>query len=130
MMNQGAIWALVVVLLINTAFIAGIAAFLFLLHRKIDQVSETVHPLVDRVNETLVKVETVTAQVSEQVNGILDRTGHLVEDVTQKVETTTSIAEETIAQPLIGAASLMAGLSRGWDVYRSESAREKGDGQR
>jgi len=49
--------------------------------------------------------------------------------VTQKVETTTSIAEETIAQPLIGAASVMAGLSRGWDAYRAQSAQEKGNGQ-
>jgi len=47
--------------------------------------------------------------------------------VSQKVETTTSIAEETISQPLIGAASLMAGISRGLSAYRELT--EKGDGK-
>jgi hypothetical protein len=61
------------------------------------------------------------------VNTFLDQTGHVVENVTQKVETTTSMAEETIAQPLIGAASVMAGISRGWDTYKAQTAKEKGD---
>ena len=64
-------------------------------------------------------------QVSERVNVILDQTGRLVEDVSRKVETTTSMAEETIAQPLISAASVMAGVSRGWDTYKAEMAKEK-----
>jgi len=126
-MNQGAVWALAVVVLINTIFIAGIAVALLLLNRKLRDMTEAVHPLIERANSSLAKVETITAQLGERVNLILDRTGQLVEDVTQKVETTTSIAEETIAQPLIGAASVMAGLSRGWDVYKTESSRERGD---
>jgi len=128
-MNSGAVWALAFVVLLNTVFIAGMAIALFLLNAKLAQISETAHPLIDKVNESLGRLEAMTAQVSERVNVILDQTGDLVADVTQKVETTTSIAEETIAQPLIGAASMMAGLSRGWDAYRAELAKEKGNGQ-
>jgi hypothetical protein len=126
-MSNGAVWALAVIVLLNTLFIAGIAVALFYLNAKLERLTELAHPLADRANETLAKVETITAQVSERANRILDQTEHLVEDVTQKVETTTSIAEETIAQPLIGAASVMAGLSRGWDAYKAEVAKEKGD---
>jgi len=126
-MSGGAIWALAVIVLINTLFIAGIAAALFILNRKLEQLTEMAHPLIDKANGTLARVEGITAQVSERVNVILDQAGHLVEDVTEKVETTTSMAEETIAQPLIGAASVMAGLSRGWDTYKAELAKEKGD---
>jgi len=126
-MSDGAVWALAVIVLINTLFIVAIAAALFVLNRKLEQATEMAHPLIEKANETLARVENMTAQVSERVNAILDQTGHVVEDVTQKVETTTSIAEETIAQPLIGAASLMAGLSRGWDTYKAELAKEKGD---
>lgn len=127
-MSSGAVWALAVVVLINTLFIIGIAVALFILNRKLEQLTEMAHPLIDKANGTLAKVEGMTAQVSERVNAILDQTGHLMEDVTEKVETTTSIAEETIAQPLIGAASVMAGLSRGWDTYKAQLAKEKGDG--
>jgi len=126
-MGNGAVWALAIIVCINTLFIIGIAAALFLLNRKLEQLTEMAHPLIDKTNGTLAKVEAMTAQVSERVNTILDQTGHLVEDVTQKVETTTSMAEETIAQPLIGAASVMAGLSRGWDTYKAQLAKEKGD---
>lgn len=128
-MSSGAEWALAVIVLINTVFIAGIAIALFALNQKLGQLTEIARPVVDKANETLGKVGAVTAQASERINMVLDRTGQLVEDVTRKVETTTSIAEETIAQPLIGAASVMAGLSRGWEAYKAESAREKGDAQ-
>jgi hypothetical protein len=128
-MNDGAVWALALIVLFNTVFIAGIALALFFLNAKLQRLTDMAHPLVDRVNATLGKIETMTAQVSERVNGVLDQTGHLVEDVTRKVETTTSIAEETIAQPLISAASVMAGLSRGWDTYKGQQAREKGEAQ-
>jgi len=126
-MSQGAVWALAVIVLINSVFIAGIAVALFVLNQKLEKLTELAHPLIDKANAVLEKVETITAQAGEKVNVVLDQTGQLVENVTQKVETTTSIAEETIAQPLIEAASLMAGLSRGWDAYRAQRAEEKGD---
>jgi hypothetical protein len=126
-MSDAALWALAVIVLINTLFIAGIAAALFVLDRKLTDLTDRVHPLIDKANGTLARLEGMTAQMSERVNSVLDQTGRLVEDVTQKVETTTSMAEETIAQPLIGAASVMAGLSRGWDTYRAQLAKEKGD---
>jgi len=128
-MNSGAVWALALVVMLNTIFIAGIALALFVLNAKMKELTETAQPLMDRADDSLGRLEAMTAQVSERLNVILDQTGDLVEDVTRKVETTTSIAEETIAQPLIGAASVMAGLSRGWDAYRAQSAKEKGNGQ-
>jgi len=121
------VWALAVIVSINTLFIAGIAIALFLLNQKLTQLSEMAHPLAEKANAALLKVDTLSAQLGERVNVILDQTGRMVETVSQKVETTTSIAEEAIAQPLIGAASVMAGVSRGWETYRAEQAREKGE---
>ena len=126
-MSAWAVWSLVAIVVINTGFIFGIAWALFMLNKQLEQLTEMAHPLTERANATLQKVETLTAQLGERVNSILDQTGHVVENVTQKVETTTSMAEETIAQPLIGAASVMAGLSRGWDTYKAQAAKEKGD---
>ena len=126
-MSDGAVWALFVIVLINTVFIAGIAAALFILNQKLVQLSDRAQPLIDKASDTLSKADTMTAQASERVNVVLDQTERLIDDVSRKVETTTSIAEETIAQPLIGAASVMAGLSRGWDTYKAQIAKEKGD---
>jgi uncharacterized protein YoxC len=99
------------------------------LNQKLGALSEQAHPLVQKVNGSLEKVEAMTAQVGERVNAIMDQTEHVVEHVSRKVETATSIAEEAITQPLIGAASVMAGLSSGWEAYRTQSGNEKGVGQ-
>jgi uncharacterized protein YoxC len=124
-MSTGALWAVFAVILINTVFLAGIAAALWFLNAKLNQLLDKAQPLVDKAAETMQKVEQITVKLNDRVNHVLDRTGEVVEDVSQKVETTTSIAEETISQPLIGAASLMAGISRGLSAYKE--VQEKGD---
>lgn len=124
-MSTGALWAVFWIILINTLFLAGIAGALWFLNAKLNQLLAKAQPLVDRTAETLQNVERMTVKLNDRVNQILDRTGEVVEDVSQKVETTTSIAEETISQPLISAASLMAGISRGLSAYKEVQG--KGD---
>jgi hypothetical protein len=58
----------------------------------------------------------------------LDKATELVEQVSERVDTTTAIAEEAVTEPLIGAASLMAGINRGLRAY-AERSHEKGDGR-
>jgi len=125
MSNWGLI-ALFVIVLVNTAFIAGIAVALFILNQKLGQVMTQVEPIARKTAETLARVEAVTGDLQRRTETILEQTATLVEQVSRKVDTTTAIAEETISQPLIGAASVMAGIHRGLQTYR-EQADEKGD---
>ena len=127
MMSAGAQWAIVFIVFVNSLFVGGIAVALWLVHAKLTELTRRAQPLVTRAEELLARVEDVTGKVDQRVTGVLDTADQLVKDVSQKVETTTSIAEETISQPLIGAASLMAGISRGLSAYKEMS--EKGDGQ-
>jgi uncharacterized protein YoxC len=108
-------------------FIAGIAVALFILNQKLTQLTDSVHPLIEKANTALQNLETLSAQVGERVNVILDQTGHMVETVTEKVETTTSIAEEAIAQPRLTPAITLAAPISGWETFRAERAQEKGD---
>jgi len=117
---------LAAIVLINTLFIAGIAGLLFVLNRKLDELAGKVEPLVARATETLGRVERITGEVQTRTEAVLQQTATLVEKVSRKIDTTTAIAEETISQPLIGAASVMAGISRGLQTYR-EQVEEKGD---
>jgi hypothetical protein len=126
-MSSAAEWAIVFIVLVNSLFVGGIAVALWLLHTRLSQFLAQSQPLMARAEEALAKVEGLTGKVEERVTHVLDTADRLVQDVSQKVETTTSIAEETISQPLIGAASLMAGITRGLSAYREMT--EKGDGQ-
>lgn len=127
MISNWSLIALACVVVINTIFIGGLAVMLFLINKKLDEAVEKSTPLLQKATETLSKVEDTTAQLQQRVDRVLDRTAVLVETVSERVDTTTAMAEEAVTEPLIGAASLMAGIERGLRVY-SERSHEKGDG--
>lgn len=117
--------ALVVVVAINTLFVAGLAIVLFLIWKKTDEALKKTEPLLEKATQTLSKVEASTAQVHQKVDLVLDKTTTLVDKVAERVDTTTAIAEEAVTEPLIGAASLMAGIHRGLRAY-AEKTTDKG----
>src|SRR5579883_1464610 len=106
-MTEWSTWALVVVVIINTVFIAGICVALFLIHRKVEEALEKAGPVLQKTTETLARVEATTSQLQERVDRVLERATELVDQVSERVDTTTAIAEEAVTEPLIGAASLM-----------------------
>jgi len=119
--------ALLVVVLINTIFIVALAALLYMINKKVDEALDKAAPLLQRATSTLSRVEETTISLQQRVDHVLEKTTALVDQISERVDTTTAIAEEAVTEPLIGAASLMAGISRGIRVY-SEQASEKGDG--
>jgi hypothetical protein len=125
-MTGWGVWALCVIVLVNTLFIGGIAVGLMLVHRRLTGLSRELDPLIRRTGETLQRVEAVSGDLQRRTEEVLDRSVALVDQLARKVDTTTALAEETISQPLIGAASVMAGISRGLKTYR-EQAVQKGD---
>jgi hypothetical protein len=123
-----AVWSLFAIVLINTIFIAGLAGALWFVYFKMNEAVQKADPVLQRTTETLGRVEEATAQLQQRVDHVLERTTELVDKVSERVDTTTAIAEEAVTEPLIGAASLMAGINRGLRTY-SDRATMKGDGR-
>jgi len=120
--------ALALIVLFNTVFVAGLAVALWMINSKLDEALRKAEPALQKATETLGRVEQTTAALQQRVDKVLDKTTELVDKISERVDTTTAIAEEAVTEPLIGAASLMAGINRGLRVY-SERSSEKGDGQ-
>jgi uncharacterized protein YoxC len=120
--------SLLVVVAINTVFIAALAILLFAVNRKVNEALDKATPVLERATSTLARVEETTVQLQQRVDHVLDKTTELVDQISERVDTTTAIAEEAVTEPLIGAASIMAGINRGFQVY-TERASEKGDGR-
>ena len=121
---------LIVVLAINTLFVGGLAVCMFLIWKKTDEALHKAEPLLQRATQTLGKVEEATVKLQGRVDEVLVKTTALVNNVTERVDTTTAIAEEAVTEPLIGAASLMAGINRGLRSYaEQQSEHAKGDGR-
>ena len=125
-MSDWGVGALCFIVFLNTVFVAGMAIGLWMLKRKLDELTQKVNPLADRAGQLLGRVEQLTEEVQRRTEHVLDQTAAVVDSVSKKVDTTTAMAEETISQPLIGAASLVAGISRGLQTYRQQGL-EKGD---
>jgi hypothetical protein len=79
-------------------------------------------PILHKATETLAQVEETTAQLQQRIDHVLERTTEVVDRVADRVDTTTAIAEEVVTQPLIGAASLAAGINRGLRTYSDRAA--------
>lgn len=124
MTDTGAI-ALVIILFVNSLFILGLLLALWMIQRKTAEMATRIEPLAKDAATTLARVERLAEDLEGRTRQVLERTTALVESVSKRVDTTTALAEETISQPLIGAASVMAGISRGLQTYR-EQADEKG----
>jgi len=118
--------ALAVIVFLNTLFIAGLAAALWIIQKKLGELTAKVDPLIARGSDLLGRVEQLAGEVQGKTQKILEQTETLVGRVSEKVDTTTAIAEQTISEPLIGAASVMAGISRGLQALR-EPDNEKGE---
>lgn len=116
-----AVTALVVVVTINTLFLAAMAAALWKLNQLVGDLTQKIDPILARATETLDKVEKTSGVVEQRVNVAIDRTTHLINKVSERVDTTTAVAEEAVTGPLIGAASLVAGWRTGVQTYLNES---------
>jgi len=134
-LTGASVWALVVIVAVNTLFIAALAVALWIIKGKLDEALDKITPLVQQGTKTLGQVNEATTRLQHGVDQILDKTTVLVDTVADRVDKTTAVAEEAVSEPLIGAASVMAGLQRGLQVYSErstavEKATEKGNGQR
>lgn len=121
-------WVLAAVVLVNTLFIAGLAVALFQLQRRLGEAVDRSGPVLDKATAVLTRAEETAAHVQSRLDQVLERTTRLVDAVSDRVDRTTAVAEEAVTEPLVGAASLMAGINRGLQVY-SERSHERGEGE-
>jgi len=109
--------ALIVVLTINTVLIGVLAGALYQISRKADEAVRKAQPLLDQATRTLARAEQLTGDLQQRVDRILDTTTEVVDKVTDRVDRTTARAEEAVTEPLIAAASLVAGINEGVRSY-------------
>ncbi len=113
MITDAAIWALVVIVSLNTIFLAGMAVTLFLVRRKLDEGLGQAGPLLAQAEKTLREIETTSVRLQGSMEQMLGRATRTVDRVSDRLETISTAAENAAVEPLIGAASVMAGINQG-----------------
>ena len=151
-------WPLVIIAVMNVIFV-GILAFAALkMAQEVAKLRAQVQPIIDRVNPILEEARPVVAnvtplintnvrpilgnvqEITQKVSGIVTDLGQhaheiaetgeqTVRELTHRVEATGQVVTESVSKPVIGAASLFAGITRAVSVlknYKSEPAKGNG----
>jgi predicted PurR-regulated permease PerM len=121
--------AICILVLTFATFIATLVLALLGLRvsRSIATLTNRVQPLVTQATETAKTVNSMAQTVKAHADGIMSKAEDTVDNVAQKVKLTSNIVQESISPPLITAASVITGLSRGLEVL-SQLRKRGGNG--
>ena len=111
------------VLVIALALTVGLAAAIVVIRKTIGRLLEAADPAIRRAEAALTTVGGIAETVRVRTDEISQAVEETVEDVSHKVKKTTSVIEDAVTPPLIGVASMLAGVSRGLQVWNELSKR-------
>lgn len=120
--------ALLVILAINTLFVAGVAIAVWQIQRRVAAIERRLEPQLERATGVLARTERLLQEIHHHTERILASAARVVDTVAERVDTTTALAERAVSEPLIGVASVVAGIGRAVRTYREEV--EQGDSRR
>ncbi len=110
----------------TVVLLAGVVFGLTKLNDKIDQTLETARPLVEKTSTLLDTAQRVTMNTGEKVDSILTEGEELTGRLSRKVDHTASIVEKTVTTPLINISSVIAGVSKGFEVFNRATSNGNG----
>ena len=112
------------------AFVA-IAFAIKKIEQQIEKLTNMAEPVIAKATNTLDTVQRITVNVGEKADSILTKGEALTDTMSEKVEQTTNIVQETVTTPLINLSSLITGVSTGLAVWsRVATNGAKSDGSR
>jgi uncharacterized protein YoxC len=105
------------VLVIAVVMTVGLTAAVVMVRKSVNKLIETANPAIKRAEATLTAVGDIAENVRVRTDEIGQTVEETVEDVSRKVRSTTSVIEDSVRPPLVNVASVLAGLSKGLQVW-------------
>jgi len=117
-----ALWIFVGLFALITVGLLGVMAFaLTKLVKLLDTVTNKLDPVIVKATAAIDTVQRVTTNVGEKADQILTKGEALTDNVSDKVEKTAGVVQQTVTGPLINLSSLITGVSKGFSVYTHSS---------
>jgi predicted PurR-regulated permease PerM len=95
----------------------GIAIAVRKIEQQVEKLTRMAEPVVAKASNTLDTVQRITVNVGEKADAILTKGEALTDSMSEKVEQTTTVVQETVTTPLINLSSLITGVSTGLSVW-------------
>jgi predicted PurR-regulated permease PerM len=113
--------------LIAVGLIFGIGFALSKLNQLIEQGLIKVNPIIDKTAEVLDTVHDVTKNVGTHADTILTNSAQISENIAKQVDSASSVVSKTVTSPLVTAASVMAGATKGFGAFKKKVKPEASD---
>ena len=85
-----------------------------------------VQPVLDNVTKVTGQVADIVQKVAPSVERIAETSEGAVQSVSSKVRTTSNLVTENVARPIVNIASLLTGVQRGVEVWKTAKAENGG----
>lgn len=109
------------VMIIAVALTFGVAAVAIVIRNSVARLLKAADPAIKRAEATLDTVGGIANTVKTRTDEISHTVEDTLDDVSHKVKKTTSVIEDAVTPPLIDVASMLAGMSRGLQVWKELS---------
>lgn len=127
-MTSTAGWIMAIsVMVIALAMTVGLVAAVLVVRKSVNRLLDAAQPAMRQAHDTIKTVNGIAETVRHHADDIGLKVEGTMDDLSQKVRSTTDVIEETVRPPLVGAASLIAGVSEGLKVWSNLSKRKGGD---
>lgn len=126
--SQVVITIIAVAQVVILATVIGVVAYVVKKMRTIasetvDEVLEKtlpkIQPALENVSDMTAKINDLVEKVGPRVVQIADSSENAVHSVSEKVKTTSSLITENVARPMVNIASLLTGVQKGLEVWKS-----------
>ena len=104
----------------NLVLLVGLAVLAFSIKRILDR---SVKPAISQAESTIASVNSLVDKVEDRAEDILDIGKDTVRQVSSRVVATTDMVQHSVASPIISVSSLLAGISKALETWRSTSAK-------
>jgi hypothetical protein len=101
----------------------GLVAAVITMKKLVNKLIAVADPAMKRAEATINTVGGIAETVRFRTDEITHTVEETVEDVSRKVRSTTTVIEDAVTPPLINVASVLAGVSRGLQVWSELSKR-------
>jgi len=106
--------------LITVGLIFGIVFALKKLNELLEMGLVKVTPVIDKTSNVLDTVHEVTSNVGTHADTILSHGERISENLAKQVDATASVVSKTVTSPLVNAASVLAGVTKGFGAFKGK----------
>jgi len=112
--------------LIGLGLLVGILVVVMKIRQAVSATTRAVQPTLKQVRETVDEVSATARDIAGRARNVAGMAEETIADIRERVRTTADLVQDTVTGPFVSVNSAIAGIRRGFEVWRERVARRAG----